>query len=290
MPPKPYREYVTRTTPGAALASFLCPEGFAAPRVAALAREVRVVPEVGRAAVGSLAAVRGRRATPYAGCAPPRVATPVVLVPGFCAGDASLAWMARELRARGHRTHRSGIHANIGCTREGVDALERRVEAVAERRGSPVQLVGHSLGGMLSRGLAGRRPDLVAGLVTLGSPVQAPGAHHALLTLGVRTLTRLSSLGVPGLLAGDCVRGRCARRAFEEQTAPLAPGVVWTAVTSRRDGVVDWRACTHPSAVTVEVTTSHCGMAVDPRVLAVVLEALRAGAAYAAPVAVGRAG
>ncbi len=57
--------------------------------------------------------------------------------------------------------------------------------------------------------------------------------------------------------------------------------MVWTAVTSRRDGVVDWRACTHPSAETVEVTTSHCGMAVDPRVLAVVLEALRAGAAYA---------
>ncbi len=58
------------------------------------------------------------------------------------------------------------------------------MEAVAERRGSPVQLVGHSLGGMLSRGLlAGRRPDLVAGLVTLAARCRPPG-RTTLLTLG----------------------------------------------------------------------------------------------------------
>ncbi|WP_299052421.1 alpha/beta fold hydrolase [uncultured Nocardioides sp.] len=276
---------MTRATGGTALAAFLCPDGFAPPGLRAIAREARILPEVGRAAAHGLADRRHRRGTPYAAPRPARVGQPVLLVPGFMAGDRSLSWMARELRAQGYRTHRSGIHANVGCTQTVLDAIERRAEAIAIRRGSPVLLVGHSLGGMLARGLAGRRPDLVAGLVTLGSPVQAPGAHHRLLTVGVGTLTRLAAAGLPGVMAGDCVRGDCARLAFEATAAPLAPHVPWTAVYSRRDGVVDWRACTHPRARGVEVTTSHCGMAVDPTVVGTVLTAL-AAACTPVPVAV----
>jgi pimeloyl-ACP methyl ester carboxylesterase len=53
-----------------------------------------------------------------------------------------------------------------------------------------VTVVGHSLGGLLARGLAVRRPDLVAGIVTLGSPVLALGAHHAALTRSLDALGR----------------------------------------------------------------------------------------------------
>jgi len=275
---------VTKATAGQTLAAFLCPEGFAPPALRAIAHEARLLPEVGRAAAHGFSAARERRQVPYVGARPARVGQPVLLVPGFLAGDRSLAWMAHQLRAAGYRTHRSGIRANVGCTRTALDAIERRVEAVAIHRGSPVLLVGHSLGGMLARGLAGRRPDLVAGLVTLGSPVQAPGAHHRLLTVGVSTLNRLAAAGLGGVMAGDCVRGACARGAFEATAAPLAPHVPWTAVYSRHDGVVDWRACTHPAAVGVEVSTSHCGMAVAPAVVDVVLGALAAARAPA-PVA-----
>ena len=45
-----------------------------------------------------------------------------------------------------------------------------------------MHIVGHSLGGMLARGLAVRRPDLVSGIITMGSPMLAPGAHHLVLT------------------------------------------------------------------------------------------------------------
>lgn len=281
----PYPGYVTRATAGPTLAAFLCPEGFAPPALRAIAQEARLLPEVGRAARHGFSSARQRRGTPYAGSRPARVGQPVLLVPGFMAGDRSLAWMAHQLRADGYRTHRSGITSNVGCTRAVLESLERRVEAVAIRRGSPVLLVGHSLGGMLARGLAGRRPDLVAGLVTLGSPVQAPGAHHRLLTVGVTTLTRLAAAGLPGVMAGDCVRGDCARAAFEATAAPLAPHVPWTAVYSRHDGVVDWRACTHPAAVGVEVTTSHCGMAVAPSVVDVVRSALADACVPVRPVA-----
>lgn len=116
------------------------------------------------------------------------------------------------------------------------------------RRGNRVQIVGHSLGGMLARGLAVRRPDLVAGIVTLGSPMLAPAAHHTSLARSVDVLVRLSRAGLPGLLRQECVAGHCARDSFEESQQPLPAGIGFTAIYSRRDGIVDWRACVDKGA------------------------------------------
>ena len=55
----------------------------------------------------------------------------------------------------------------------------------------------------------------------------------------------------------------------------MPPGVGFTSIWSRRDGIVDWRACLDPLAESVEVTTSHIGMAVDPRVIDHVVATLR---------------
>jgi pimeloyl-ACP methyl ester carboxylesterase len=261
------------------LASFLLPDGFARPGVGAVLREGSLVTEAGRYALRSAGARRARRATPYSGRGVTRCADPVILVPGFMAGDLSLAFMARALRQRGFRTYRSHIHANVGCTLSAAGQLESRLESLAIRRGTRVQIVGHSLGGMLARGIAVRRPDLVSGIVTLGSPVLAPGAHHGLLSHSVDLLVRLSRAGVPGLMSDDCVGGDCARQSFDETQLPMPDGVGFTAIYSRRDGIVDWRACVDPMAEAVEVTASHIGMAVDPRVIDLVAAALRAQAA-----------
>ena len=198
-----------------------------------------------------------------------------MLVPGFLAGDGTLRLMAGVLRREGFRTYRSHIHANVGCTLNAAAQLETRLEAIALRRGSRVRIVGHSLGGMLARGLAVRRPDLVSGIVTLGSPMLAPGAHHRTLTASVDVLVRLSRAGVPGLMSEDCVGGGCARQSFDESRRPVPPGVGFTSIWSRRDGIVDWRACLDPLAESIEVTTSHIGMAVDPRVIDHVVATLR---------------
>jgi pimeloyl-ACP methyl ester carboxylesterase len=199
----------------------------------------------------------------------------VLLVPGFMAGDGTLRAMSMFLRSEGLRTYRAQIHVNAGCTREAADRLERRLESIALRRDRKVTIVGHSLGGMLGRGLAARRPDLVEGLVTLGSPVLAPGAIHRLLAWDAAVLARLTRAGVRGLMSGDCLAGECARLSWEESQAPLDPDVAFTAIYSRRDGIVDWRACLDPAATAVEVRTSHCGMALDPMVMDLVLGALR---------------
>jgi triacylglycerol lipase len=257
-----------------AVADFLLPEGFAVPGRRAVLREARVVTEAGRLAWTRLGGrVCGGRSA-YVEGAGPRDPAPVVLVPGFLAGDASLTALGRALRAQGHRTYRSGIHANVDCTARALLQLETRLESVAERRDRRVTLVGHSLGGLLARGLAVRRPDLVAGIVTLGSPMLAPGAHHVVLSRSLDTMVRLSRVGVPGVMARECVAGDCARTSFDESRLPVPDGVSFTAVYSRRDGIVDWRACIDPLATPVEVRSSHLGMVVDPAAIRVVCEAV----------------
>jgi len=256
------------------LASFLLPDGFTRPGMGAVLREASLVTEAGRLALRSVNDRRSRWGAPYVGRTTSRGADPVVLVPGFLAGDGTLKLMSAVLRRQGFRTYRSHIHANVGCTLNAAAQLESRLESIALRRGSRVQIVGHSLGGMIARGVAVRRPDLVSGIVTMGSPMLAPGAHHQSLTRSVDVLIRLSRAGVPGLMSEECVAGACARQSFEESRQPMPAGVDFTAIYSRRDGIVDWRACVDPLAHAVEVATSHIGMAVDPRVIDHVVGAL----------------
>ena len=257
-----------------AVADFLLPEGFSAPGRGAVLREASLVTEAGRLAWSRLGTcVSGGHAS-YAGARVTRDVDPVVLVPGFMAGDATLSSLAHALREQGHRTYRSRIHANVGCTLQSLALLESRVESIVARRGRKVRIVGHSLGGLLARGLAVRRPDLVSGIVTLGSPVLAPGAHHRSLTRSLEALVRLSRAGVPGLMALECVAGECARTSFDESRRPLPDGVAFTAIYSRRDGIVDWRACVDPLATPVEVRSSHLGLVVDPVAIRAVTRAV----------------
>ena len=256
------------------VAGFLTPAGFCQPTAAAVLREGSIVREVGRYAMDSMSAGGARRRTPYASRPAVRRGDPVLLVPGFLAGDGSLLLMSRSLRREGLRTYRSAIRVNVGCTLAAAAQLEQRLEEVSQRRGSRVQIVGHSLGGMLARGVAARRPDLVSGIVTMGSPMLAPGAHHASLACSVDLLVRLHRAGLRGLMAEDCVAGHCARESFDQARAELPAEVAFTAIYSKRDGIVDWRACIDPVAQAVEVDSSHVGMAFDPQVIRAVARAL----------------
>ncbi len=263
-----------------ALGEFLVPQGYAPPRgLRTISREATVVPEAGRWARHALAERTGVRHKAHVTGRPVRAADPVVLVPGFLAGDASLLLMSRHLRSRGFRTYRSDIHVNVGCTLAAVDRLEKRIETIAIRREKRVTIVGHSLGGMLARGLAARRPDLVGGIVTMGSPMMSPGAAHTVLQVATGVLTTMSNAGLHAVMSFDCVRGECAKESWRLSQQPLAADQGFTAIYSRHDGVVDWRGCIDPAAEPVEVTSSHVGMAVDPAVFDRVETALRVHAA-----------
>src|SRR5690606_39885992 len=124
-----------------------------------------------------------------------------------------------------YRTYRAHISSNTGCLQACSSMLERRLQEIADKRGERVLVVGHSLGGMLARGLAVRRPDLVGGVVTMGSPMMAPGLSHPILISAAGVLMRLSQLGVPGLMSQACLSGTCAESAWLESRAPMPADV-----------------------------------------------------------------
>jgi pimeloyl-ACP methyl ester carboxylesterase len=168
------------------------------------------------------------------------------------------------------------MHANVGCTQEASYALERRIEAVAIRRERKVTIVGHSLGGLLARGIAVRRPDLVDAVITMGSPLLAPGAVHPVLAFDLSVVIALRRAGLGSMMGEECTSGDCARLSWQQSRGDLDPSIAFTSIFSRRDGVVDWRGCLDPAAKTVEVSTSHLGMAIDPRVFDIVADRLAA--------------
>jgi pimeloyl-ACP methyl ester carboxylesterase len=131
-----------------------------------------------------------------------------------------------------------------------VRRLERLVLERAEAAG-PVALVGWSLGGVVAREVARRRPDAVRRLVTFGTPLTGGTAH----TAGARFASRAD---------GDRLAAYAAHR---DRTRPLTVPI--TVVLSRRDGVVSWPSCLDRHSLHVdhvEVRSTHLGMVVDPDV------------------------
>jgi triacylglycerol lipase len=202
---------------------------------------------------------------------------PVLLVPGFLAGDGTLATMAKWLRANGYWTRRAGIRANVGCSQDACERIEERLEALAARTGRKVAIVGQSRGGVLARVVAARRPELVSGVVALGAPTVGMLRVHPLVLLQVGLVGALGTSRVPGLFRMSCLRGACCEpfRADLERRFPAA--VRYVCVYSRTDGIVDWRACLDGAAdELVEIHASHCGMAVSVQAYEQVARALAA--------------
>jgi triacylglycerol lipase len=208
---------------------------------------------------------------------------PVLLVPGFLAGDGSLSMMAGWLRRAGYRPSRAGIVSNVNCAATLLPRLEGRLERLVSEQGQRAAIVGQSRGGTLAKVLAHRRPDLVTGVVALGSPQIDPLAVHPLVRLQVEAVGRLGSLGAPGLFKRSCIDGDCCSSFWEDLAKPLPSGIGLVSVYSKSDGIVDWRSCLDPHATRlVEIRASHCGMAVSRsawRAVAEALESFRAAEA-----------
>jgi triacylglycerol lipase len=204
---------------------------------------------------------------------------PVLLIPGFMAGDASLTVLAGWLRRRGHHVRLSGMRINTDCAAKEL----RRLEAILDGFDEPAIVIGQSRGGSLARALAGGHPDSVAGLVMLGSPVLDPLAVSPRVLRTVQSVARLGDLGVPRVFSSTCGDDDgCCSDYYTHLRRPLPAEMVAVMVYSRSDAIVDWRACMDPSAECVEIDGSHCGMAVNARVYAELERALDRAEAVAA--------
>jgi triacylglycerol lipase len=200
---------------------------------------------------------------------------PVLLIPGFMAGDGSLALMAGWLKRAGYWPSRAGMLANVDCSGAVLGRLEGRLERLVAERGRRAAIVGQSRGGGLAKSLGRRRPDLVAGVVALGSPHLQPLAVHPLVRLQLAAIGGLGTLGAPRLFRRACLEGDCCAAFWSDLAGPLPDEVSMVSIYSRSDGVVDWEACLDPHAdALVEIDASHCGMAVSPAAWRAVADAL----------------
>ena len=190
------------------------------------------------------------------------MSTPVVVFPGFTAGDLSTLVIRRFLRNAGYRVHRWRLGVNRGRVPRLIPKVVARTEALYERYREPVSLVGWSLGGVLAREVARERPEIVRSVVTLGSPV-----------IGGPKYTKAASFYETVLREDlDAIERAVERRNQVPIRVPI------TAIYSRRDAVVKWEACIdrhNAHCEHIEVDASHLSLGFDPRVLRLVSRAIR---------------
>ncbi|HYN28257.1 MAG TPA: alpha/beta hydrolase [Dermatophilaceae bacterium] len=187
----------------------------------------------------------------------------VLVLPGLLADDRSTKPLRAYLKRRGYYVRGWRLGRNIGPSAAILDGLPGGLEALADRTGGTVDVIGWSMGGIFARTLARDHPDLVRQVITLGSPF---GVAHGHRTRADRTYDRLAPL-----------------HAHEHERLPVRSSlaeplaVPSTSVYSRLDGIVSWRACLTEAGDTtqnVEVRCSHLGYGFDPATLWVVADRL----------------
>ncbi len=183
----------------------------------------------------------------------------VVVLPGFGADDTSTFFIRRYLSMLGYDVH--GWNRGRNIRRPGADfpAVIGQIRKLRAQTGLPVSLVGWSRGGIMAREISRQIPEDVRMVITLGSPFADPTANN----IGV----------VWKLLTGEDAPGSPAR--LLELAKPIA--VPATAIYTRADGVVAWRACLEPAgaqAENVEVRSTHIGLGFHAPALWVIADRL----------------
>jgi len=128
--------------------------------------------------------------------------------------------------------------------------------------------------------LATRRPDLIASVVTLGSPFRGVRSHPLVLLVSERVRARVRREERP-----DCYTGYCRCEAVTGLETAFPAAVPQLAVYTRTDGIVDWRMCVGDDpAGNVEVTGTHVGLVANAAAYRAIAQHL-AAATRSAPAA-----
>jgi pimeloyl-ACP methyl ester carboxylesterase len=189
----------------------------------------------------------------------PRV---VMLLPGFGTHPLRMRFMARCLERAGHKVKRWGLGFNLGPTEENFALLEERVRQIGERYGQKVVLVGWSLGGIFARELAKRHPDLVAKVITMGTPFS--GSLYANNAWRIYQLVTGHSIDQPPVEAEVAVK----------------PPVETVALWSPRDGVIAPRSACGRSGErdrAIALRCTHIGFAHSAEAIRAVATELERG-------------
>jgi len=199
----------------------------------------------------------------------------VILIPGFLGTDAYLSQFHIWLGRIGYRPYFSGIGINAECPNI---LIQRRLNACIEKAlletERKIHLIGHSLGGIIARSVAGQRPDDVASVTTLASPFRGTVAHRTVLravdAVRHRILREHGSHVLP-----TCYTGRCTCNFLDSLRRSVPDSVLETAIYTRNDGIVDWRYCLtgHPDC-DFEVPGTHIGLSFNSSAYTIIADRL----------------
>lgn len=180
---------------------------------------------------------------------------PILLLPGYGMHVRAMGIIKRYLTRLGYDVHDWSLGTNNGDMKESLPRVQADVERIARGTGSPVSLIGWSLGGTMARECAREQPDTVRQIITLGSPVVGGPKFTAFKPLFERRGFDLE---------------RAAQTVLSRYRKALVTPV--TALYCKRDSIVHWEACIDrfSAHVThVEIQTPHMSMPFSAEVLAI---------------------
>ena len=190
----------------------------------------------------------------------PEDGAPLMVLPGFLATDRSTLGLQKALANAGYRVTGWGLGMNRGVKARTIDDIVDQLERFGG--GVPTILVGWSLGGIYAREVAKRRPDLVAKVVTMGSPFSAhPRANN---------VWRLYELIARHPVDAPPIETDLAEK----------PPVPTIALWSRKDGIVAPAAARGQDGErdrAIELECSHMAFAVSAKAWPHVVAAVRDG-------------
>ncbi len=179
----------------------------------------------------------------------------VLVLPGFLTTDSSTEFLRGALRGLGFNAVGWDMGRNLGGVYGVRDRLRDKVAQLRRESGRKVSVVGWSLGGVYARDLAVSVPEMIRGVLSLGSPFAGD--------------LRANNVGkLYDILSGEKVEH--ANPADIPALAGPMPGPA-TSIDSRTDVVVHWRTSLmqeHETAENIEVVgASHLGLGFNPAVL-----------------------
>jgi pimeloyl-ACP methyl ester carboxylesterase len=187
---------------------------------------------------------------------------PVLVRPGFMAGDRSTLPLRRVLRDLGYRTYGFGLGVNVGPTARILDGVVRKLHRAYVRDEAQVSIIGWSLGGIFARELARARPEWVRQVISLGSPIQMIERDESSATPLWEAVRKYHVTGID--------------RSVRDVERP-ALTVANTSIYSKSDGIVAWPACLVERTATSEnirVYGSHCGLGFNTSVIFAIADRL----------------
>ncbi|MCK5679193.1 alpha/beta fold hydrolase, partial [bacterium] len=196
---------------------------------------------------------------------------PVMVLPGFSADDSTTKVLRYFLKKQGYAVQTWGFRRNTGLAGNIEERVAERVKKLAQRSGRKVSLIGHSLGGLISRYVAHDLPDHVRQVITVGSPNGMDPKGSNVSNFLARSY---GSANPETIIRGSNLHLTKARLARWRNT----PAVPLTAIYSRTDGIVHWSSCLdsedHELSQNVRVPSSHVGMIHHPMTLWVIADRL----------------